>query len=105
MTRQGKKGFLGIISHGVKSINRFYINNFEDDDKHSSITMFLGRHPRSKPTGLRAQVNKELKKFEHLFTRETNINLFIGSWNMGGKKPNETIDIDSWLLQKDKPTP
>ena len=33
MTRTGKSDFLGLIDHGIKSIGRFYIQNFEDNYK------------------------------------------------------------------------
>ena len=31
VTRTGKRDFLGFIDHGMKSLGRFYFQNFEDN--------------------------------------------------------------------------
>jgi hypothetical protein len=33
ITRTGKRDFMGLLDHGLKSIGRFYIQNFEDNYK------------------------------------------------------------------------
>ena len=30
VTRTGRRDFFGIIDHGIKTLNRFYIQHFED---------------------------------------------------------------------------
>lgn len=47
MTKKGKQGFLGKISHGFTAINRFFKNNLTDDSKHEAIDMLLGIHSKS----------------------------------------------------------
>ena len=33
VTRTGKPGLFGLLDHGMKTLNRFYIGNFEDNIK------------------------------------------------------------------------
>ena len=40
--RKGKEGFFGLIDHGVKSIERFFIGNFDDVLKQKGIDLLLG---------------------------------------------------------------
>ena len=44
VTRTGKPGLFGLLDHGMKTLNRFYIGNFEDQIKQECIDMFLGQH-------------------------------------------------------------
>lgn len=44
VTRNGKGSFFGFFEHSVKSIERFYISNFEDQVKQSCIDLVTGRH-------------------------------------------------------------
>ena len=40
----------------------------------------------------------ELKKREDLFTEVKNIKMFIGTWNLGGARPYESVDLSPWLF-------
>jgi hypothetical protein len=42
ITRTGKRDFFGLIDHGMKSLSRFYIQNFEDNTKQNIIDILLG---------------------------------------------------------------
>ncbi len=64
VTRTGKEGLFGKLHHGMKSINRFFANNFDDHFKQEGIDLILGRHPLNVPRGLRSEVEKELLNFE-----------------------------------------
>jgi len=44
VTRTGKRNFFGLIDHGMKTINRFYIGNFEDQIKQECIDVLVGQH-------------------------------------------------------------
>ena len=44
VTRTGKRNFFGLLDHGMKTLNRFYIGNFEDQIKQESIDILLGQH-------------------------------------------------------------
>lgn len=44
VTRTGKGSFFGMLEHGVKSLGRFYVGNFEDSIKQECIDLLTGRH-------------------------------------------------------------
>ncbi len=88
ITKDGKEGFLGAISSGLKSVNRFFINNFGDDFKQQCIDVLLGRD---------TTVGTEDEKG---YIEVTPINMFVGSWNVGGEMPDTSIDLDKWLGAK-----
>jgi len=39
-----------------------------------------------------------MRKREDLYTEINNVKLYIGTWNLAGSKPYDTIDLSSWLL-------
>ena len=41
ITRTGKRDFFGLIDHGMKSLGRFYLQNFEDNIKQKAIDILL----------------------------------------------------------------
>lgn len=47
---------------------------------------------------LRNYLTTEMEKRQDSFTDIEQFNLFIGSWNIGGVKPYESVDISSWLF-------
>jgi len=44
VTRTGKGTFFGMLEHGVKSLGRLYVGNFEDNIKQECIDLITGRH-------------------------------------------------------------
>ena len=42
VTRSGKRDFLGLIDHGMKSLGRLYNQTFDDQVKQDAIDIFLG---------------------------------------------------------------
>lgn len=47
VTKTGKRDFMGLIDHGMKTLNRFYNSNFEDQVKQECIDILLGQHTQS----------------------------------------------------------
>ena len=47
MTRKGKQTVFGMINDAAKSVNRFYVNNFQDKGRQEAIDTLLGKVPRS----------------------------------------------------------
>ena len=47
ITRVGKGTFFGMFDHGMKSIERFYVGNFEDHIKQQCINLILGQNLKS----------------------------------------------------------
>ena len=41
---------------------------------------------------------QELRKRIDLFTEIKKVNLYVGTYNVGGVRPYESVDISSWLL-------
>ena len=39
-----------------------------------------------------------MRKREDLYTEIKGVKLYIGTWNLAGAKPYETVDLSSWLL-------
>jgi hypothetical protein len=49
MTRKGKQTVFGMINDAAKSVNRFYVNNFQDKGRQEAIDTLLGKFPKSSP--------------------------------------------------------
>lgn len=47
VTRSGKMSFASMLGDATKSINRFYINNFQDKDRQETIDFLLVRSTQS----------------------------------------------------------
>lgn len=47
---------------------------------------------------MKSYLISELKKREDLFTEVKNIKLYVGTWNLGGVKPYEPVDLTPWLF-------
>jgi hypothetical protein len=62
--------------------------------------MILGKHVMSAQLSseMRAYVEGEMQKRQGEYTDLASLNLFVGTWNLGGVKPYSTVDISSWLF-------
>lgn len=117
VTKKGKHGIMGLFQHGLVSLTRIYQGNFEDDFKQKCIEIFLNKHSQDDLTSkyyLKIRLNKinkklfkflddplveeEIKKQKHKFTTQEDLNIFIGSWNVGGALLNENTMLYEWLL-------
>lgn len=98
-TRKGKMTFAGLMSDATKSVNRFYINNFADKGKQEVIDMLLGKLVNQRPIiihdPVRDYVNGELERQSARFTSEAQIDIFVGTYNLNGVPPSESLD--AWL--------
>jgi hypothetical protein len=47
---------------------------------------------------MRTFLSEELEKRHEEYTDINTVNLFVGTWNIGGVKPYESVDISSWLF-------
>ena len=99
VSRDGKEGFVGKIQHKFKNVQRFFINTWNDNFAQNSIDIILGRHAKSNiSSDMRQYLNEELKKRQDLFTEIQSVKLYVGTWNLGGVKPYESVDLSSWLF-------
>jgi hypothetical protein len=104
VTKNGKHGFLGLFQHGLVSITRFYQGSFEDNFKQKCCDVFLCKN-QNEMVGDPA-LEEEIKKYENKFTTIEELDIFIGSWNVGGKELKEGSLLVNWLLpNKDMKTP
>ena len=92
ITRTGKAGFLNMLDHGMKSIERFYVNNFEDHLKQEGIDMLLGQNNGDFYWNQFDKMTKELENQYQDFVSYSPLSVFILSWNIGGFKPS-TLDM------------
>jgi hypothetical protein len=59
----------------------------------------LGKHAFSvNQSDLRSYIQTEMRKREDLFTEIKNVKLYIGTWNLGGCKNYDSVDLSSWLF-------
>ena len=76
-TRKGSSGLIGLLDHKMKSIGRYYIGNYEDNNKQKAINLILGEavHP-----GFAEKLEKQLKSLEPKFMKKSKLKLGIVSW-------------------------
>ncbi len=51
---------------------------------------------------MRGYLNEELKKRQDSYTDTDTVSLFVGTWNLNGVKPYESIDISAWIFPIDE---
>jgi hypothetical protein len=99
-TRTGKKTFAGLLSDATKSVSRAYITNFSDKGKQTSIDMLLGMLAGQRPVILFDPIGDTVQSALHSrlneYSRTRKLSLFVGTWNLNGKAPDEALD--SWLF-------
>jgi hypothetical protein len=47
---------------------------------------------------LRNYLQSEMERRKDEYTQLNNINLLVGTWNIGGVKLYDSVDISSWLF-------
>ena len=47
---------------------------------------------------MRSYLINEMKKREDYFTEVNGYKLFVGTWNLGGIRPYESVDLSPWLF-------
>ncbi|KAJ3073580.1 inositol polyphosphate 5-phosphatase, partial [Quaeritorhiza haematococci] len=98
-TRKGKSTVLGLLDDAAKSVNRFYINNFQDKARQEAIDLLLGKIVPRNVVLLRNPlhdiVTNEMDKRCGGLMRER-LSIFVGTFNVNGKVPvNERLE--TWL--------
>ncbi|TPX50429.1 hypothetical protein SeLEV6574_g00906 [Synchytrium endobioticum] len=101
-TRKGKQTLMGIVTDAAKSVNRFYINNFQDKGKQEAIDLLLGKTPlQSAPILLRNplcdQVAAEMERRSNEYSAKMKITIVVGTWNVNGKG-GEGDRLERWLV-------
>lgn len=93
VTRTGKRNFFGLLDHGMKSIGRFYIQNFEDYIKQKAIDLILGENTDTVNSFFFCFLSsliivftndllKKLQAREREYCNYQEISAFIVTWNI-----------------------
>ncbi|KAI8816093.1 Sac phosphatase domain-containing protein [Fimicolochytrium jonesii] len=98
-TRKGKSTMLGLLDDAAKSVNRFYINNFQDKTRQEAIDLLLGKLANSETVLLRnplhEAVSRDMRSRLAEYSSTVPVTMFIGTYNVNGKlKPDS---IETWL--------
>jgi hypothetical protein len=87
------------LDDAAKSVNRFYVSNFQDKGRQEAIDMLL------KEGTITFSAGSDLIKYylsERIaeYTRKSEITIFCGTFNLNGKLPTPEESLVSWLNSK-----
>lgn len=96
VTRTSKTGFVNMLDHGMKSIGRFFINNFEDHIKQEAIDLTLGqKNENYYMSKYEETLESELMCKKHEYITFTNVKVFITTLNLNYfRPPNEKFEFE-----------
>ncbi|RIB17656.1 Endonuclease/exonuclease/phosphatase [Gigaspora rosea] len=100
-TRSGKVTWAGVLTDATKTVNRFYINNFQDKSKQEAIDLLLGKLLNSKAIEIHDPVNEAIR--EDILSRlsdycsKSTINVFVSTYNLNGRLPSGE-PLSPWLF-------
>ncbi|KAI8997205.1 SacI homology domain-containing protein [Pilobolus umbonatus] len=101
-TRTGKVTFMNVLSDATRSVNRFYINNFQDKGRQEVIDLLLGKLANQSAMiihdPLSDKVTRQLTKRIKEYSSKRKITIYCGSYNLNGKSFMGE-QLDPWLLQ------
>ncbi|KAG9307113.1 hypothetical protein G9A89_016941 [Geosiphon pyriformis] len=102
LTLAGQGGYiLSVLGDASKSVNRFYINNFQDKSKQEVIDLLLGKLLEQQAITVHDPVHelvlKEIQQRAEEFSTKSNINLFVGTYNLNGASPSGE-SLMPWLF-------
>lgn len=90
---------MGKIAHKMKNVQRYFVNTLSENVAQTSIDIMLGKHAKSIVSSeLRNYLVSEMKKRQDQYTEICNLKLYVGTWNIGGVKPYESVDLTQWLF-------
>ncbi|KAI9272507.1 SacI homology domain-containing protein [Sporodiniella umbellata] len=100
-TRTGKVTFMNVLSDATRSVNRFYINNFQDKARQEVIDLLLGKLANQTVIAihdpLSDSVTRQLTKRAKEYSKSKKVSIFCGSYNLNGKAFKGEV-LDPWLL-------
>ena len=79
----------------MMNVQRFFINSWSENFDQNSIDKHVQSQFNSE---MRNFVEAEMQRRQDEYTELKTINLFTGTWNLGGVRPYSTVDISSWLF-------
>ncbi|KAI9287437.1 SacI homology domain-containing protein [Umbelopsis sp. AD052] len=101
-TRTGKVTFMSVLGDATKSVNRFYINNFQDKAKQEVIDQLLGKLTGQKEIAIydpiQDSVSEIMLKRLQEYSSVQKITIFAGTYNLNGQS-YQGESLDAWILQ------
>lgn len=101
-TRTGKVTFMNVLSDATRSVNRFYINTFQDKARQEIIDLLLGKLTNQAAITIydpiSDNVTRQLSQRSKEYSTRRKITIFSGSYNLNGKSFKGEL-LDPWLLQ------
>ncbi|KAI7874281.1 SacI homology domain-containing protein [Mucor mucedo] len=101
-TRTGKVTFMNVLSDATRSVNRFYINNFQDKARQEVIDQLLGKLENQAAITIydpiSDTVTRQLSTRMKEYSTNRKITIFSGTYNLNGKGFKGEL-LDPWLLQ------
>ncbi|KAI7868078.1 SacI homology domain-containing protein [Spinellus fusiger] len=101
-TRTGKVTFMNVLSDATRSVNRFYINNFQDKARQEVIDQLLGKLSGQKSIAIHDPISDSVSRLMTARVKEYSssrkITIFSGTYNLNGKNFKGEL-LDPWLLQ------
>jgi adenine-specific DNA methylase len=101
-TRTGKQTFMNVLSDATRSVNRFYINNFQDKARQEVIDQLLGKLANQTIISIydpiSDNVTRQLTKRIKEYSTSRKITIFSGSYNLNGKN-FKGESLEPWLLE------
>ncbi|OMJ70418.1 hypothetical protein SteCoe_31601 [Stentor coeruleus] len=94
VTREGRQGFKGMISHGLKSLGRLYNATYEDAARQKGIDSLLRKRGNA---GLTKHLEEALRQRENEFTQKVPYRLRAITWNLAGRKIPPDADFANIL--------
>jgi len=77
-----------MLDHGMKSIERFFINNFEDHIKQEAIDIILGQQTGDLMSKYEETLESQLLEKRHEYITFEKLRIAIVTWNVNNYKPN-----------------
>ncbi|EPZ31706.1 DNase I-like protein [Rozella allomycis CSF55] len=106
-TRTGKRTIAGLMDDAKKSAQRFYVNNFTDKSKQTTIDILLGNIPNSSVfifnpilNSIRIELDNRINEYSTYFP----LSVFVATWNVNGKSPSINHEsLSPWLSSESHP--
>lgn len=87
-----------------RGVERYLVNNFEDNFKQECIKLLLNQHPsKQEPYGIKASLEKKFEAVQDQYATYENVKVGIMTWNCAGNQPVKTFDISNILFQQGCP--
>jgi hypothetical protein len=101
-TRTGKQTLMNVLSDATRSVNRFYINNFQDKARQEVIDQLLGKLANQASITIHDPISdtvtRHLTKRLKEYSTSRKITIFCGTYNLNGKN-FKGESLEPWLLQ------